>query len=101
MLKLPAAGISPADVVTLGQLIALVTFQVRVIAGLRALAAEGRGDVAPPAADTQPFVHPANLPPPGEPDTQASPDSARANETTSERGPNEGDGLRMPTLVSA
>jgi len=67
LLRLPAAGLAPSDVVTLGQLIALVTFQVRVIAGLRALAAEGRSDVAPPAAEAEPFVHPANLPPPGEP----------------------------------
>ena len=67
ILRLPAAGLSTADVVTLGQLIALVTYQVRVIAGLQALAAEGQGDVAPPKADAEPFVHPANLPPPGEP----------------------------------
>lgn len=67
LLRLPAAGLATADVVTLGQLIALVAYQVRVIAGLQALAAEGQGDVAPPAADAEPFVHPANLPPPGEP----------------------------------
>ena len=67
LLRLPAAGLATDDVVTLGQLIALVAFQVRVIAGLRALAAEGRDDVAPPVADAEPFVHPANLPPPGEP----------------------------------
>jgi uncharacterized peroxidase-related enzyme len=67
LLRLPAAGLATADVVTLAQLIALVSYQVRVIAGLQALAAEGQGDVAPPAAEAEPFVHPANLPPPGEP----------------------------------
>ena len=67
LLRLPAAGLATPDVVTLGQLIALVTFQLRVIAGLRALVAEGQGDVTPPAAQDEPFVHPANLPPPGEP----------------------------------
>lgn len=67
LLRLPAAGLATADVVTLAQLIALVAYQVRVIAGLQALAAEGRADSAPPAAEAQAFVHPANLPPPGEP----------------------------------
>jgi len=67
LLRLPAAGLATADVVTLAQLIALVTYQVRVIAGLQALAAEGQGDVEPPAQAPEPFVHPANLPPPGEP----------------------------------
>jgi len=45
-----------------------VAYQVRVVAGLRALAELG-GDSAAPAAqeDAAPFVHPANLPPPGAP----------------------------------
>ena len=67
LLRLPAAGLATDAVVALAQLIALVSFQVRVIAGLQALAAEGMADVAPPAAEAEPFVHPANLPPPGEP----------------------------------
>jgi uncharacterized peroxidase-related enzyme len=67
ILKLPAAGLATADVVTLGQLIALVAFQVRVIAGLKALAQEGQADTTPPQVEDEPFVHPANLPPPGEP----------------------------------
>jgi len=68
LLKLPAAGLSTPAVVALAQLIAFVAYQVRVVAGLRALAELG-GDSAVPAAveDTAPFVHPANLPPPGEP----------------------------------
>jgi CMD domain protein len=68
LLKLPAAGLSTPEVVALAQLIAFVAYQVRVVAGLRALAELG-GDGAAPAADEDPapFVHPANLPPPGEP----------------------------------
>jgi uncharacterized peroxidase-related enzyme len=67
LLSLPAAGLATPDVVTLAQLIALVAYQVRVIAGLQALAAVGEGAAPPPTADDAPFVHPANLPPPGEP----------------------------------
>ncbi|MDB5914441.1 MAG: carboxymuconolactone decarboxylase, partial [Ramlibacter sp.] len=66
LLRLSQAGLSPADVVTLAQLIALVAYQVRVVAGLQALATQGQGDAAPVAADASPFVHPAHLPPPGE-----------------------------------
>ncbi|MGJ7573048.1 CMD domain-containing protein [Variovorax sp. RB2P76] len=72
LLKLPAAGLSTPEVVALAQLIAFVAYQVRVVAGLQALAAlrgDGGGDGAAPMVDEQaaPFVHPANLPPPGEP----------------------------------
>lgn len=35
---LTAAGLTPADIVTIAQLIAFMSFQVRVVAGLRALA---------------------------------------------------------------
>ncbi|HEX7866870.1 MAG TPA: peroxidase-related enzyme [Variovorax sp.] len=68
LLKLPAAGLATAEVVALAQLIAFVAYQVRVVAGLQALAALG-GDSAATAVEenTAPFVHPANLPPPGEP----------------------------------
>lgn len=67
LLSLPAAGLSPPEVITLAQLVAYVAYQVRVVAGLQALAAVGEGAEPPPAADAAPFVHPANLPPPGEP----------------------------------
>ncbi|QRY35225.1 MULTISPECIES: CMD domain-containing protein [unclassified Variovorax] len=68
LLKLPAAGLATPEVVALAQLIAFVAYQVRVVAGLQALAALG-GDSAAAAVEenTAPFVHPANLPPPGEP----------------------------------
>lgn len=72
LLTLPAAGLTTPEVVALAQLIAFVAYQVRVVAGLQALAAldASAGDSAGPAAvaaDAAPFVHPANLPPPGEP----------------------------------
>ncbi|MDP9902693.1 CMD domain-containing protein [Variovorax ginsengisoli] len=68
LLTLPAAGLTTAEVVALAQLIAFVAYQVRVVAGLQALAALGGDAVAPVAAEeSAPFVHPANLPPPGEP----------------------------------
>jgi len=71
LLKLPAAGLSTPEVVTLAQLIAFVAYQVRVVAGLQALAAAppSAADEAPAQPDTAaaPFVHPANLPKPGEP----------------------------------
>ncbi|MGJ7609687.1 MULTISPECIES: CMD domain-containing protein [unclassified Variovorax] len=68
LLKLPAAGLSTPEVVALAQLIAFVAYQVRVVAGLQALAALG-GDSAVPGVEENaaPFVHPATLPPPGEP----------------------------------
>jgi CMD domain protein len=68
LLELPAAGLSTPAVITLGQLIAFVAYQVRLVAGLRALSALGEpvaGDVLPPADAN--FVHPSTLPPPGEP----------------------------------
>lgn len=68
LLKLPAAGLSTAEVVALAQLIAFVAYQLRVVAGLQALVASGASD-APAVTDAieAPFVHPANLPKPGEP----------------------------------
>ncbi|QEI05004.1 CMD domain protein [Pigmentiphaga aceris] len=68
LLKLPAAGLSTPAVITLGQLIAFVSYQVRLVAGLRALTA--LGDPVPGEAELPVetnFVHPATLPPPGEP----------------------------------
>ena len=69
LLRLPAAGLSTPAVIALAQLIAFVAYQLRVLAGLRAIAALGdTASTAPAAAqDDAPFVHPANLPKPGEP----------------------------------
>lgn len=68
LLKLPAAGLATPEAVALAQLIAFVAYQVRVVAGLQALAAFGGDSVATAVEEnTAPFVHPANLPPPGEP----------------------------------
>ena len=71
LLKLPAAGLSTPEVITLAQLIAFVAYQVRVVAGLQAMAAMDPGGAATaptqPDEPTAPFVHPANLPKPGEP----------------------------------
>ncbi|SDM68257.1 uncharacterized peroxidase-related enzyme [Oryzisolibacter propanilivorax] len=64
------AGLPVPEVVLLAQLIGFVTFQARVAAGVAALAALGPADSAAPApaaAPEAPFVHPANLPPPGQP----------------------------------
>jgi uncharacterized peroxidase-related enzyme len=67
LLALPAAGLSVDAVVTLAQLIGLVAYQARVVAGLAAMT--GLQAVAAPAeaGPTAAFVHPANLPAPGEP----------------------------------
>ncbi|WP_082517109.1 peroxidase-related enzyme [Acidovorax sp. Leaf78] len=70
LLALPAAGLSVADTVLLAQLIGFVTYQLRLVAGVAALDAlggEGDAPAAPAAVDAAPFVHPANLPAPGEP----------------------------------
>lgn len=70
LLKLPAAGLSTPEVVALAQLIAFVAYQLRVVAGLQAMVELGddqpiaASHAAPPEA---PFVHPANMPKPGEP----------------------------------
>lgn len=63
-----AAGLDAPAIITLAQLIAFVTFQVRVIAGLDALkhSSAPAADAVTPPADTAPFVHPAHLPKPGE-----------------------------------
>jgi uncharacterized peroxidase-related enzyme len=69
LLALPAAGLSTPDVVLLAQLIGFVTYQLRLVAAVAALDALGDGQhgTAPVAVAAEPFVHPANLPPPGEP----------------------------------
>ena len=67
--KLPAAGLTTPEVVALAQLIAFVAYQLRVVAGLQALVELGDDINSTPAAvaEDAPFVHPANLPKPGEP----------------------------------
>ena len=70
LMRLPAAGLSTPEVVALAQLVAFVSYQVRVVAGLLAMrdapplvqdaSAEAKAEAAP-------FVHPAHLPKPGEP----------------------------------
>ncbi len=71
LLKVPAAGLATAEVVALAQLIAFVAYQLRVVAGLQAIAELGddlHATPAPMADDAAaPFIHPANLPKPGEP----------------------------------
>ena len=67
LLALPAAGLQTADVVTLAQLIGWVAYQVRVVAGLQAMASLATAPTLVTAHDTTPFVHPAHLPVPGEP----------------------------------
>lgn len=69
LLKLPAAGLATAEVIALAQLIAFVAYQLRVIAGLQALATLGNAPAEPPlrVVEDTPFVHPAHLPKPGEP----------------------------------
>lgn len=71
LLALRDAGLATPDVVLLAQLIGFVAYQARVAAGVAALAALGPGQeerpAAAPAAAAAPFVHPAHLPPPGEP----------------------------------
>jgi uncharacterized protein YciW len=44
--KLLDAGWSATDIVTLSQLVSFLTFQIRVVAGLRTLAAASRHDEA-------------------------------------------------------
>lgn len=69
---LQQASLPTGDVVLLAQLIGFAAYQARVLAGVGALAALGAAGSAPahaasPAAPEAPFVHPANLPAPGEP----------------------------------
>ncbi|MBS7776973.1 peroxidase-related enzyme [Acidovorax sp. CCYZU-2555] len=63
-----AAGLQPPEIITLAQLIAFLSYQVRVVAGLQALTALGDYLHAAPVAATssETFVHPHHLPKPGE-----------------------------------
>jgi len=69
LLAIPAAGLSHNDTVLLAQLIGFVAYQARLLVGVKAMSDLGGVTEAPAAqpADAVPFVHPANLPPPGEP----------------------------------
>ena len=69
LLAIPAAGLSLNDTVLLAQLIGFVAYQARLLVGVKAMSDMGGLADAPAAepADAAPFVHPANLPPPGEP----------------------------------
>lgn len=69
LLAIPASGLSVDDTVLLAQLIGFISYQARVIAGLQAMVAAGsQGEVPVADAAAAPaFVHPANLPAPGEP----------------------------------
>ena len=70
LLALPGAGLPTPDVVLLAQLIGFVAYQARLVAGVAALAALGpatQGAAPAQGEPDAPFVHPANLPPPGEP----------------------------------
>ena len=69
LLAIPAAGLSLNDTVLLAQLIGFVAYQARLLVGVQAMNDMGGVAEAPAAApaDAAPFVHPANLPPPGEP----------------------------------
>jgi len=69
LLAIPAAGLSLDDTVLLAQLIGFVAYQARLLVGVKAMADMG-GKADAPATEpvaTAPFVHPANLPAPGEP----------------------------------
>ena len=73
LLAIPAAGLSVDDTVLLAQLIGFIAYQARLLVGVQAMAAMGGQTEAAAVATaaettaTAPFVHPANLPPPGEP----------------------------------
>ena len=69
LLAIPAAGLSLNDTVLLAQLIGFVAYQARLLVGVKAMSDMG-GVAEAPAAEpvaAAPFVHPANLPAPGEP----------------------------------
>ncbi|MEG0446378.1 MAG: peroxidase-related enzyme [Comamonas sp.] len=69
LLAIPAAGLSVDDTVLLAQLIGFVAYQARLLVGIKAMAEMG-GQADAPAAEpaaAAAFVHPANLPAPGEP----------------------------------
>jgi uncharacterized peroxidase-related enzyme len=51
--SLASAGLSASDIVAVAQLIAFVSYQIRLVAGLKALAAAGEDDSARPAAQRE------------------------------------------------
>lgn len=66
--RLTQAGLRAPDVVALAQLIGFVTYQVRLVAGLKALSGVDFANKAQSVTATStPFVHPAHLPTPGQP----------------------------------
>lgn len=70
LLELPAAGLSVDDTVLLAQLIGFVAYQLRLLAGIQAMAHTSEALSVPTArtdSTAEPFIHPANLPPPGKP----------------------------------
>jgi uncharacterized peroxidase-related enzyme len=69
LLAIPATGLSLNDTVLLAQLIGFVAYQARLLVGVKAMNDMGGVADAPAAepVEAAPFVHPANLPPPGEP----------------------------------
>ncbi len=78
LLALSEAGLPVPDVVLLAQLVGFAAYQARLVAGTAALAAlgpaardaaQGAAQGAAPARTEPdaPFIHPANLPAPGEP----------------------------------
>ncbi|CAJ0707869.1 acyl-CoA thioester hydrolase/BAAT C-terminal domain-containing protein [Ralstonia mannitolilytica] len=52
LLRLPAAGLATADVVTLAQLIAFLSYQTRLVAGLHALQALNGASTSPASTET-------------------------------------------------
>lgn len=68
LLAMPESGLSIDDTVLVAQLVGFIAYQLRLFAGVQAMVALG-GQASTPAAEAAaaPFVHPANLPPPGEP----------------------------------
>ncbi|MEY2622241.1 MAG: hypothetical protein RIT26_2061 [Pseudomonadota bacterium] len=67
LLTLPQAGLDTADVVTLAQLVGLVSYQARVICGLQALSGwQGLGSTHAnsPTIPNSTFIHPAQAPKP-------------------------------------
>lgn len=68
LLGLVEAGWSVPDIVSLAQVMGYVSYQTRSIIGLKALqdAADLAAAAGSDAAETESFVHPAHLPPPGE-----------------------------------
>jgi uncharacterized peroxidase-related enzyme len=66
--RLAAAGLETVEIIALTQLIAFVAYQLRVVAGLQSLQTMSMDDgVTPSVLETAPFIHPAELPKPGEP----------------------------------